>query len=82
MQNYRVSIDLSDVYFEMQDYALREYSYPFSLYILEADNPDAACEEIKRRVISEILKKDSSITARIFCRKINKYMRIDKVQSL
>ena len=82
MENYRISIDLSDVYFELQDYSIREYSYPFSLYILEAENPDAACDEIKVRIIREILKKDSSIDSRIFCRKISKYMRIDKVEPL
>tara|TARA_B100001094_G_C17564882_1_gene500123 strand:- start:287 stop:535 length:249 start_codon:yes stop_codon:yes gene_type:complete len=82
MPNYRLSIDLSDLYLEIEKYSLREYRLPFSLYILEADNPDDACSTLLNRVMLSLLKVDSSIQTRILCRKVRHYMRIDKVESL
>jgi hypothetical protein len=82
MPNYRLSIDLSDLYLEIEKYSLREYRLPFSLYILEADNPDDACSTLLNRVMLSLLKVDSSIETRILCRKVRHYMRIDKVESL
>tara|TARA_A100001201_G_C3990001_1_gene171292 strand:+ start:336 stop:584 length:249 start_codon:yes stop_codon:yes gene_type:complete len=82
MPNYRVMIDLADVFLDLEKYSLREYRQPFSLYILEADNPDGVCHEIMQRIMRAIIKEDASIDGRIMCRKIRKYLRIDRVEIL
>lgn len=82
MANYRISLDLSDLQEDLCKYDLREYRLPFSLYILEADNPDDACHTILRRIMETIMKQKDSIESRIICRKIRRYMRLDKVECL
>lgn len=82
MPNYRISIDLSDLYLEIEKYSLREYRLPFCLYILEADNPDDACHTIMLRVMRSLIRQDSSIETRILCRKVRKHMRLDKIKCL
>ena len=82
MPNYRMSIDLLDLYQELSYYDLREYRLPFSLYILEADNPDEACSVLLLRVMKALMKKDNSIKTRILCRKLRRFMRIDRVECL
>ena len=82
MRNYKISIDLSDLYLDITDFDLREYNKPFMLKFIEAENPDDACHAVLDRVIHEILSENNSIAARILCRKIRKYMRIDKIESL
>ena len=82
MPNYRIMIDLADVFIELEKYSLREYRQPFCLYILEAENPDDACHEIMHRIMDEILKEGVTIDARIMCRKIRKYLRVDRVEVL
>lgn len=79
MPNYRISIDLSDLYLEVEKYSLREYRLPFCLYILEADNPDEACNEIMLRIMKSLMKQDSSIETRVLCRNVRKKLRLDKV---
>jgi hypothetical protein len=75
-------IDLADVFIELEKYSLREYRQPFSLYILEAENPDAACHEIMHRIMNAILKESNTIESRIMCRKIRKHLRVDRVEVL
>lgn len=82
MPNYRLSVDLSDLQRELSEYDLREYRLPFSLYILEADNPDDACSTIMARLMRLVIKEQCSIKSRILCRKIRRYMRIDKIECL
>ena len=82
MPNYRISIDLSDLYIELEPYCLREYSQPFSLYIMEAENPDDVASSIMRRIQGELLKKDKTIKTRILCRKVRRLMRIDRIECL
>lgn len=82
MPNYRLSIDLSDLYLEMEQYSLREYRLPFSLYILEAENPDDACSILLERVMTALLKVDNTMKTRILCRKVRRFMRIDKIECL
>ena len=82
MPNYRLSIDLSDVYRELQRYDLREYRVPFMLKHIEAENPDDACHIILKRIIKEVMEQDSSIDTRILCQKLKKLIRIDKIESL
>lgn len=82
MPNYRMSIDLLDLYLELDRYDLREYRLPFSLYIIEADNPDDACSILLNRIMLAIMRKEPSIETRILCRKIRRYMRVDRVECL
>jgi|TARA_B100001094_G_C17976825_1_gene693214 hypothetical protein len=82
MRNFKLSIDLSDIYLELHDLDLREYNKPFMLKFIEAENPDDACHNLLERLITEILDEDDAIEVRIFCRKLRKYMRIDRIQML
>lgn len=82
MPNYRLSIDLSDLYLEIEKYSLREYRLPFSLYILESENPDEACSELMKRIMRALMKVDPSIETRILCRKVRRSLRIDRVECL
>lgn len=82
MRNFKLSIDLADVHIELKRFLLREYSLPYSLIFVEADDPDEACYLILYRLIKLIMDQDPSIETRILCRKLKKYMRIDKIESL
>lgn len=82
MRNFKLSIDLSDVYLELQDLDLREYNKPFMLKFIEAENPDDACYNILERIITEILSEKDTLEVRVLCRKIRRYLRIDKIEAL
>lgn len=82
MQNYKVHIDLCDVYNDLILYDLRDFHHPFVLIFVEASDPDEACNVSINRIQSAIIKVDNSLKARIICRKIRKLIRIDKIESL
>ena len=82
MRNFKISIDLSDVYLELQHLNLDQYTVPFMTVFVEADNPDEACRVITKRILKEIMKNGSSIENRVLCQKIKKLIRIDKIESL
>lgn len=82
MRNFKVSIDLSDFQTDLKKFTLKEFSLPFCIIFIEENNPDDACYELLTRLIKLILSQDKSIESRIMCRKIRKYIRIDKIQSL
>jgi hypothetical protein len=82
MHNFKIYIDLLNVQRCLSKYTLREYALPFSIYFIEASNPDDACHEIMKRLMKIILKQDNSIEGRIVCRKIRRDMRIDRVVSV
>lgn len=82
MRNYKLTIDLLDVYSDLSNYDIREFNYQFMLIFIEASDPDDACFSVINRIINAILKQDQSIEARILCRKIRKYIRFDKIEAL
>ena len=82
MRNFKLSIDLSDIYLDIQKLDLREYNKPFMLKFIEAENPDDACHNLLERIISEILSEKDTIEVRILCRKIRKNLRIDRIEML
>ena len=82
MPNYRLSIDLIDLYLDLAPYDLREYRLPFCLYFVEADNPDDACSILMYRIMTAVMKVKPTIETRVICRKIRKSMRIDKIECL
>lgn len=67
---------------QLRKFVLREYSLPYSLIFVEADDPDDACYLVLYRLMKLIMDQDPSIETRILCRKLKKYMRIDKITSL
>lgn len=67
---------------QLRKFVLREYSLPYSLIFVEADDPDDACYLVLYRLMKLIMDQDPSIENRILCRKLKKYMRIDKITSL
>lgn len=82
MRNFRLSLDLSDVYIDLEFFDLSEYNKPFMFKFISAKDPDDACNLIIRFIIQEIMNKSSSLKARILCKKIRRLVRIDKVESL
>jgi hypothetical protein len=82
MRNFRLSIDLSDLYIELRKFVLREYSLPFSLIFIEANDPDDACYMVLIKLMKLLMDQDPSLETRILCKKIKKHMRIDKIAQL
>mgnify|MGYP001192582842 CR=1 FL=1 len=82
MPNFRVSIDLCDIYRDLTEFNLRDYNLPFCLVFIEAENPDDACLIVQERIMREIIKEKDSIEGRIMCEKIKKCMRIDRIDCL
>lgn len=82
MQNYKITIDLLEVYIELSNYNLRDFNKPFTLIFIEASDPDDACYRTIHKIINMLLKQDNSISTRILCRKIKKYIRFDKICAL
>ena len=82
MRNFKVSIDLSDVYLELAQIDIREYTKPFMLVFVEADNPDEACIIVARRILKAIMQQGDTVDNRVLCRKTKRTMRIEKIESL
>lgn len=82
MRNFKISIDMSDLQSDLKQFLLREFSLPFCLIFIEADDPDDACYELLNRLMKLILSQKNTIETRIICRKIRKYLRIDKIYPL
>ena len=82
MRNYKIYIDFFDVYQELTKYNLYEFHTPFTILFIEASDPDDACNTAIYRLMYLIMRQDESLQTRIVCRKIRKYLRIDKIYAL
>ena len=82
MRNFKLDIDITDLYLDLKEFHLKEYPIPYLTLFIEADDPDDACYTIIQRLIQDVLRRDTSIITRIFCRSIRKLIRFDKIQSL
>jgi len=82
MRNFKVTIDLSDCFSKVSEYDLREFDSPFLIIFIQASDPDEVCYELVEKIVNQILKKDSSIDARILCREVRKLIRFDRIQPL
>lgn len=82
MPNYRLSLDISNIITDISKYNLREFNVPFLFYFLEAEDPDDACVSFVDRLITLLLQQDHSMEMRIFCRKMKRNIRIDKIETL
>ena len=82
MRNYKVSLDLSDIFREIKVYKLREFDAPFLIMFIQASDPDEVCSELLHRLMSQLLSKNNSIKTRVLCRKIRQKIRFDKIEPL
>lgn len=82
MKRYKVYVDVTDIYRDLIKFKIREYSDPFLILFITANDPDDCLIQVKYNIINSILSKDSSIKTRIFCRTIKKHIRFDRIISL
>ena len=82
MKNYRVMLDISNIYPQIRHLYLKGYGSPFPTLFITATDPDMACVDVINGLIKILLDQDPSISMRIICRKIRRESRIDKVYSL
>lgn len=82
MRNFKVSLDLSNIFRDIKKYKLREFDEPFLIIFIQAEDPDEVCYEIIMRIITQILKIDNSVQARVICKNVRKKIRFDKIQPL
>lgn len=82
MRNYKLYIDLVDLYEFIQEFDLLEYRNFFMIVFVEAADPDDACHLVRKRIKHSIMDASQTLKARIACRMVNYLLRIDKVYSL
>jgi hypothetical protein len=82
MKRYKVYIDISNIYRDLIKFKIREYSDPFLILFITANNPDDCLTQIVYTIINNILSKDDCIKTRIFCRLIKKNIRFDRIINL
>lgn len=82
MRNYKVSIDISDLYDQIKLLKIRDFSQPFMTIFINAKNPDDACYIVINSLLVAIINKNSSLSSRILCRMIRRISRINKVEAL
>lgn len=75
-------LDISNVYRYIRHLRLKEYSSPFPIIFLAANDPDDACKIVFDNLITLIIGQEPSIDMRIVCRKIKRKSRIDKIYAL
>jgi hypothetical protein len=79
MKTYKVHIDISNIFHDIKNLNIREYYQPFIVKFMQGKNPDDICHKVLVDIIRQILKKDKSISNRIFCRSIKYKIRFDKL---
>jgi len=82
MKNYRVMLDISNIYPSIRHLYLKAYNSPFPTIFVTAEDPDGACVDAIFGLIKIILDQDPSINMRILCRKLRRESRIDKIYCL
>lgn len=82
MSNYRIMLDISQVFNRIKHLPLRSYNAPFPTVFISAPNPDEACRLAFDELITIIINQNPSIKMRIICREIKRKCRIDKVYVL
>lgn len=82
MINYRIMLDISNIFKDIKHLKLKKYDSPFPTIFVSASNPDDACYLVMLNLIEIILKQDSSAYMRLICKKIRKLSKIDKVYIL
>ena len=81
MRNYKLHIDLVDLFQYIVEFDLVDYRNLFMIVFVEAADPDDACYLVRKRIKFSIMENNDTIRARIACRKVNMDLRIDKIFS-
>lgn len=82
MRNYRIMLDISNVFSRIKHLFLKSYNSPFPTIFITAKDPDDACFDALNDLIKIIMKQNTSIEMRIVCREIRRKSRIDKIYQL
>lgn len=82
MINFRIMLDISNIFNEIKHLKLKSYSTPFPTVFVSASDPDDACSICFNQLIKLIMDQDSSIKMRILCKKIKILCKIDKIYIL
>lgn len=82
MRNFKIFIDICDIYLELVKLHTRKYTTPFMIMFVEADDPDGACDVAIHRIMQEIMSQEITVQTRILCRKVRKKIRIERIESL
>ena len=82
MRNYKISLDISNVYPQIKHLHLKGYNSPFPTIFICSSNPDEACGDVIKNLIKLLLDQDSTITMRLICRKLHREFRIIKIYPL
>lgn len=82
MINFRIMLDISNIYPDIRHFKLRKYNSPFPTIFISAKNPDDACSMVINNLIDILMGQDCSIEVRIICRRIKREAKIDKIYIL
>lgn len=82
MKNYRIMLDISNIYKLIKHLHLKTYNSPFPIIFVSATDPDDACAIVFDQLVKIIMDQDSSIKMRIVCRTMKFLCRIDKIYCL
>lgn len=82
MINFRIMLDISNIYRDIKHLNLKKYNSPFPTLFVSAKDPDDACNLVINALIEIIIEQDSSINMRIICKKIRRKSKIDKIYIL
>lgn len=82
MINFRIMLDISNIYVDIKHLKLKKYNSPFPTIFVSAKDPDDACYKVIQNLINLLMEQDNSIDMRIVCRKIKRESKIDKIYIL
>lgn len=82
MINFRVMLDISDIYVKIKHLKLKTYNSPFPTVFVSAKDPDDACYFAIINLMNLIMDQEPTIQMRIICKKIRRVCKIDKIYIL
>ena len=78
MINFRVMLDISNIYVYIRHLKLKAYNSPFPTVFVSAKDPDDACVVAMYNLIKIIMDQEPTIAMRIVCKKLRRVCKIDK----
>lgn len=82
MINFRIMLDISNIYRDIRHLNLKKYDSPFPTIFISAKDPDDACVSVMNNLIKIIMDQEPSIKMRIICKKLRRICKIDKIYIL
>lgn len=82
MINFRIMLDISNIYNEIKHLNLKKYNSPFPTLFVTAKDPDDACYKVISELIRLLILQDKSDNMKAICHKIKKLCKIDKIYIL